>query len=115
MKTYLLRAVLFAACLTSRLAATDEAPSAAPPPASTPAPLTDAERKQEEAVRARLAEHALKKPTPPADATTTAPNTAAAATPVTPEKEDPTMLLPRVEVSKSRITDLALALHEKDV
>jgi LPS O-antigen subunit length determinant protein (WzzB/FepE family) len=56
----------------------------------------------------------MKKANPAAAATTT-PGTSAVPTPVTPEKEDPTMLLPRVEVNQTRITELAIALHEKDV
>ena len=55
----------------------------------------------------------MKKANPAAAATT--PGTSAVPTPVTPEKEDPTMLLPRVEVNQTRITELAIALHEKDV
>ncbi len=111
---------LLTACLALRLAAAD--PSA---PASTP----DDQKQLEEKVRLRLAEHALKKaakpapvanpattpgatpvtPAPAADATTT-PTPATAATP----PEDPATLLPRVEVSKERITQLAIQLQEKD-
>ena len=108
MKNHLLRAVLFAACLTARLAAADEA--ASPPPAPTPPPLSESEKKQEEAIRARLADHALKKANSAGAVATADPGT-----PITPEKENPTMLMPRVEVNQSRITELAIALHEKDV
>jgi hypothetical protein len=123
MKTYLLRAVLVSACLAARLAAADSAPASAepapiaePPPApAVTSPQTPEEQKKlEEAIRARLAEHALKK----ANAATAAAETPAPGsppTPITPAKQEPTMLLPRVEVNKSRITELAIALHEKDV
>jgi hypothetical protein len=125
MKTYLLRAVLFSACLLTRLPAADSSPAnaepapvAEPPPtaalAPTSPPSPEDQKKLEDAIRTRLAEHALKK----ANAATAAADTPAPGappTPITPAKEDPTMLLPRIEVNKSRITDLAIALHEKDV
>ncbi len=110
------RFALITAVLSLRLSAADtpastpdQTPFAEPPPGSTPAATRtpDEQRKLEDAVRLRLAEHALKKAGKPATATT--------ATPATPAKDDPTMLLPRIEVSKSRITELAIALHEKDV
>ncbi len=110
------RFALITAVLSLRLSAADtpastpdQTPFAEPPPGSTPAATRtpDEQRKLEDAVRLRLAEHALKKAGKPATATT--------ATPAAPAKDDPTMLLPRIEVSKSRITELAIALHEKDV
>ena len=130
------RFALITAVLTVRLAAADtsatipdQAPIAEPPPGSTSAPTRTPEeqKKLEDAIRLRLAEHALKKAGKPASATApdsgTTPSSAAA-TPTNPAtvtaqataaSENPTMLLPRVEVSKSRITELAIALHEKDV
>lgn len=113
------RFALIATVLTLRLAAADtpdQTPLAEPPPGLTPAATRSPEdqKKLEEAVRLRLAEHALKKAGKPAPVTTATPATPAT-TAVTPAKDDPTMLLPRVEVSKSRITELAIALHEKDV
>ncbi len=112
------RFALIATVLTLRLAAADtpeQTPIAEPPPGSTPSATRTPEeqKKLEDAVRLRLAEHALKKAAKPAGVTPAAPADPTAAP--TPAKEDPTMLLPRIEVSKSRITELAIALHEKDV
>ena len=127
------RFALITAVLTLRLTAadtpatpSDQTPIAEPPPGSTPAPTRTPEeqKKLEEAVRLRLAEHALKKAgkTAPASATELTPATTATPTnpgtvtaQATATTENPTMLLPRVEVSKSRVTELAIALHEKDV
>lgn len=127
MKPLFFRTTLFTACLALRLAAADAPP---PAPAPTPSPAVDDQKKLEEAIRERLAEHALKKgakapvatPTETTTTTTTATpaNLAApvaanadAATPKPPE--DPATQLPRVEVNKSRVTDLAIKLHEKDL
>jgi hypothetical protein len=126
MKFPLLRTTLLAAGLACRLAAQssatapDQAPIAEPPPSPDAAPpRTPAEQKKlEEAIRLRLAEHALKKaakPAAPTDATATPATTAeSTATPADASKQDPTMLLPRVEVSKSRVTELAIALQAID-
>lgn len=126
MKLPLLRATLVAACLTLRLGAQnpanppESAPIAEPPPVLAPASnrTPEEQKKLEETIRVRLAEHVLKKAgkpaTPPATTTTAPAGTATAAT-AEPAKEDPTMLLPRVEVNQSRITELAIALHEKDL
>jgi hypothetical protein len=122
MKAPFFRTALITGCVAAcRLAAADETPPPAPAPASTP--LTDDQKKLEEAIRIRLAEHALKKG---AKATVTATEASAAtANPGAPGAngtgtaakpgEDPTMLLPRVEVNKSRVTELAIKLHEKDL
>ena len=128
------RFALITAVLSLRLAAADtrastpeQTPIAEPPPDSAPAPTRTPEeqKKLEDAVRLRLAEHALKKAGRPASAT--APDSGTTSAPATPTNpatvtaqataatENPTMLMPRVEVSKSRITELAIALHEKDV
>lgn len=121
MNNSLLRAALFTACLASPLAAADTpanpsegTPIAEPPPtAAVPSTQTpEDQRKLEEAIRARLAEHAMNRASA---APAAAGATPAVPTPVTPAKDDPTMLLPRVEVNQSRITQLAVALHEKDV
>lgn len=137
MKSPLLRTALFTACLTIRLAAADaptpdQAPIAEPPPvpALAPIPAQDDQKKLEEAIRLRLAEHALKKAskasptvtgTPsdaPADPVAPVPAAPAPAKDATAQaaqaKEDAAMMLPRVEVSKSRITDLAIQLQQKD-
>ena len=132
MKSPLLRTAFLSACLTLRLAAatpaptTDqEAPISEPPPvvAPTPPPAQDDQKKLEEAIRLRLAEHALHKAAKaaPASDTATPPETSATPTPakdattqVATAKEDPATMLPRVEVSKSRITDLAIQLQQKD-
>jgi hypothetical protein len=131
----MLGTALFSVCLTLRLAAatpaptTDQAPIAEPPPALSPppTPAQDDQKKLEDAIRLRLAEHALKKASKsaPAAATTPAPGTTAApvttapaqtvAANATPAKEDPATMLPRVEVSKSRITELTIQQHELDV
>ena len=116
------RFALITAVLTLRLAAADtpastpdQTPIAEPPPGTIAAATRTPEeqKKLEEAVRLRLAEHALKKAAKPAVVSPPAPADATAA--ANPAKQDPTMLLPRIEVSKSRITELAIALHEKDV
>jgi hypothetical protein len=121
MKNVLLRAALLSACVASRLAATDApetTPVAEPPPATAPAPAaaptSEDQKKLEDAIRARLAEHAIRKASP-AVAAPASDAPPVPATPVTPAKEDPTLLLPRVQVNQSRITELAIALHEKDV
>ncbi len=125
MKFPLLRTLLLAAGLTARLAAQDAAPApdqtpiAEPPPSPAAAPLRTPEeqKKLEDAIRLRLAEHALKKAQPavvadPAakPATDAPPN----ATPPDAAKQDPTMLMPRVEVNQSRVTELAIALQDID-
>jgi len=121
MKNFLLRAALFTACLAPPLDAADApasppetTPIAEPPPtAAVPSMQTPEDQKKlEDAIRTRLTEHAIRKASP---APATAGATSAVPTPVTPAKDDPTMLLPRVEVNQSRITELAVALHEKDV
>jgi hypothetical protein len=138
MKSPLLRTALLTACLTLRLAAAtpdstpEQTPIAEPPPvpAPLPAPAQDDQKKLEEAIRLRLAEHALKKAskadhpataTPPETPANPAAPAAAAATPakdanaqVAQAKEDPATTLPSVQVSKSRITDLAIQLQQKD-
>jgi len=119
MKSPLLRTALLTTCLALRLGAADT-PAPSPEPAAAPAPATDEQKKQEEAIRLRLAEHTLKKTAPaaPVAATTagtvaTAPATGAEAPPAKPA-DDPTMLLPRVEVSQTRITETAIQLQAKD-
>ena len=129
MRSFPVRSVLLAACLTLRLAAAD-APAPSPDSAATPAasPALDDQKKLEEAIRARLAEHALKKTTmaatvtpaaaqPGTDATGTTAATPAkdAGAPPAKPADDPTTLLPRVEVNQSRITALAIKQHEMDV
>jgi hypothetical protein len=121
MKTLLVRSTLLIACLALRLAAAD-----------APATALDDQKKLEEAIRIRLADHALHKaskaapaaaaatPTPPAPGTAALP-IAPAPTPVATDvqaaqttKDATATQLPRVEVSRSRITETAIALHEKD-
>jgi hypothetical protein len=126
MKLPLLRTALLTACLAARLTAQspatapDQTPIAEPPPSPDTAPprTPEEQKKLEEAIRLRLAEHALKKakPAPATDgaAADAAKSEAAAQAAATPAKENPTMLLPRVEVSKSRVTELAIALQEID-
>jgi len=125
MKSPLLRTALLTTCLTLRLAAADapdtnQTATAAPAPASA----IDDQKKLEEAIRLRLAEHALKKAEAAAPATaaggtataaaaTPAPAQGAAAQPAKPADEA-TMLLPRVEVNQSRITETAIQLQAKD-
>jgi len=119
MKFPSLRIALLIAGLTVRLAAAD-APA---PTAPAPTQAQDDQKKLEEAIRLRLAEHALKKATRDAPATvatmpapgTTATTPAPTAAGVTPPKEEPATMLPRVEVSKSRITELTIQQHELDV
>ena len=124
MKLLLLRTTLLTACLALRLAAAD---TPGPSPASTSTAPLDDQKKLEEAIRLRLAEHALKKATkaaPPA-ATATPPSGSPANPAGTPPaaadaqsaapKDEPTTLLPPVEVSQSRITELAIKQHEMDV
>ena len=122
MSSFPVRSVLLAACLTLRLAAADS-PAPSPEAAATPAPspALDDQKKLEEAIRARLAEHALKKTTmaatvapaaaqsgPDVPGTTPAATRAKdAGTPPAKPADDPTTLLPRVEVNQSRITALA--------
>jgi hypothetical protein len=119
------RFALLIACLALRLAAAD-----------TPASAAADQKKLEEAIRVRLADHALHKASraaPPADTATATtatgataqPGGTAAATPATTAtpagtpaaapKDEAATQLPRVEVNKSRITELAIALHEKDI
>ena len=119
----MLGTALFSACLTIRLGAatpaptTDQAPIAEPPPALSPppTPAQDDQKKLEDAIRLRLAEHALKKATKGAPAATTAAPAQTVAAAATPAKEDPATMLPRMEVSKSRITELTIQQHELDV
>ena len=120
MKTLLVRSALLSACLALRLAAAD-----------APSSTLDDQKKLAAAIRLRLADHALHKAaknSPATDAATTAtattppaapaPNPATAPTPdalVAQTKDETATQLPRVEVNKSRITETAIALHEKDV
>jgi hypothetical protein len=124
MKTLLARSALLTACLALRLAAAD-----------APSSTLDDQKKLEEAIRLRLADHALHKAAKAAtapDAAASAPavtgavaqptaTAAAPATTPTPDalvaqtKDETATRLPRVEVNKSRITETAIALHEKDV
>lgn len=122
MKAPFIRTALLVGCVAAcRLAAADETPP--PPAAPAPTPLTDDQKKLEEAIRIRLAEHALKKgakanvTTTEANAATTTPANPGATSPETPPKpaEDPATQMQRVEVNKSRVTDLAIKLHEKDL
>ena len=115
MSSFPVRSVLLAACLTLRLAAADS-PAPSPEAAATPAPspALDDQKKLEEAIRARLAEHALKKTTmaatvapaaaqsgPDVPGTTPAATRAKdAGTPPAKPADDPTTLLPRVEVNQ---------------
>ena len=126
MKFPLLRTLLLSAGLAARLAAQSPAPAPDPTPIAEPPPSPDTapprtpeeQKKLEEAIRLRLAEHALKKAKPAAAtdgaATEAAKSEAAAQAAATPAKEDPTMLLPRVEVNQSRVTELAIALQAID-
>ena len=119
------RFALLIACLALRLAAAD-----------TPASAAEDQKKLEEAIRVRLADHALHKASraaPPAESATgptatpapgatahpaPAPTPTAAAPagpPAAAPKDEAATQLPRVEVNKSRITELAIALHEKDI
>jgi hypothetical protein len=121
------RTALLATCLALRLGAADT-PATSPATTTAPTPAIEDQRKLEEAIRLRLAEHALKKvetaaPAPAAAAQspeTAAPATTAAApakgAQAEPAKsaDDPTMLLPRVEVSQTRITESAIQLQAKD-
>ena len=128
-----LRLALIAACLALRLAAAEDPssnaePVALPPPQPAAPPTTD-QQKLEAAIRERLAEHTLEKtakttPTThaaPAAAATTATaagtaGTTATATPTSgPTSDQATLLLPRVEVNKSRITEVMIKEHEKDL
>ena len=99
-----------AACLAVRLAAAD-----APAP-TAPISAADEEKKHEQAILDRLAEHSLKKGEKPS----TAGGSGKSATPGVsgvpdaPAKEDATMLLPRVEVNQSRITEQVILEHKKD-
>jgi hypothetical protein len=124
MKTLLVRSALLTACLAIRLAAAD-----------APASAQDDQKKLEEAIRLRLADHALHKaskaapatgtavpataqPAPASQPAATAPGPATTTTAdiqVAQSKDETATQLPRVEVSKSRITETAIALHEKDV
>jgi len=116
MKSPLLRTALLTTCLTFRLVAAD---SPAPSPATTTSPTAtsalDEQRKLEEAIQLRLAEHALKKTatTAATTPTATAPAKDTGGQPAKPA-DDPTMLLPKVEVSQSRITESAIQLQAKD-
>ena len=124
MKTSFSRTALLTACLALRVAAQESAstPPAAPlpPPVTAPVPAADDQKKLEDAIRERLAEHALKKASKAA--TTTAPDAPATEAPITPDKAatavpkpEPATQMQRVEVNKSRVTDLAIKLHEKDL
>jgi len=127
-----LRLALIAACLALRLAAAEDPgsnaePVALPPPQPAAPPTAD-QQKLEAAIRERLAEHTLEKtakttPThaaPVAAATTaTAAGNAGTTAPATstssPTSDQATLLLPRVEVNKSRITEVMIKEHQKDL
>ncbi|MEO6875711.1 MAG: hypothetical protein ABI222_12900 [Opitutaceae bacterium] len=139
------RTVLVSVCLTLRLAAADpDTDVALPPPSATPAPApvrtTADQKKLEAAIRERLAEHALRKSTktvatepipaetpadknakpvaasaPAVSTAPTKPGASAATATAASSKEDSTMLLPRVEVNKTRVTEQLIKEHEKDV
>ena len=129
MKTHL-RLALFAASFALPLAAAeDPAPSVEPAAAPAPQSATRSpaeQQKLEAAIRERLAEHTLEKAAKNAPATHPAPSpepkaaqpgatAAPAGAPADAAKQDPTLLLPRVEVNKSRITEIMLKEHEKDL
>ena len=120
MKAPFFRTALLIGCVAvCRLAAADDVPP--PPPAPTASTMTDDQKKLEEAIRIRLAEHTLKKGAKATVATTAettgTPPAAAATNPGTPPKpaEDPATQLQRVEVNQTRVTELAIKLHEKDL
>lgn len=104
-----LRTALLAAGLALRLAAAD-----APTPAA-PASPADEQKILEQAILERLADHALKKgeKAAPVGATDKAAPAPVSGVPDAPAT-DPTMLLPRVEVNQSRITQQAILEHQKD-
>ena len=114
-------ALLFATLAAAGLAAdpSTSAPAAAPAPAPAPAP--DSKKALEEAIKARLNEHALKHATKTAAVPKADPNAKPVATPqdaaaqAAKAKEEEALLLPQVQVSQSRITELDRQLHEVDL
>lgn len=90
---------------------------------------SDRKARLEEAIKARLSEHAAKKLTaavaPPVKPEAPAKSAAPAATPApipknaapgtAAPKEEPVIVLPKVEVNRARITELERELHEKDL
>jgi small-conductance mechanosensitive channel len=119
-----LRLALISAGLAVRLAAAEDpspiAEPAAPPPPHASTLSAAEQQKLESAIRERLAEHTLEKASKNAPAVHTAPATPAANVPGTKAatsaaNPEVTTLMPRVEVNKSRITELAIKEHEKDL
>jgi type IV secretory pathway VirB10-like protein len=116
MKSRILLSLLFIVCMAVRVRADDDADAAA-------------KKKLEDAIRARLAEHARKQatgsmledspppPTAPVDPAakpvapaTPAPAPADAAKP----KEEPVTMMPKFEVKREKITELQIQIQEKD-
>ncbi len=120
MKFRFLLSFLFIVCLAVHVRADDDADAAA-------------KKKLEDAIKARLAEHARKQATgsmledspppaaTPADAAkAAAPATAAPGTPApastdaTKPKEEPVTMMPKFEVKREKITELQILIQEKD-
>jgi hypothetical protein len=116
MKSRILLSLLFIVCVAVRVRADDDADAAA-------------KKKLEDAIRARLAEHARKQATgsmledsPPPPGTPADP-AAKPATPAAPApastgaakpKEEPVTMMPKFEVKREKITELQILIQEKD-
>ncbi len=110
---YAVRIAVCTAGLAVRLWAAD-APAA---PTATP---VDEQKKLEDAILTRLADHAIKKGEKPVPATAAAGKTAPAPAGVSQvpdgvSKEDVTTLMPKLEVNQSRITAQRIQEQKKDL
>ena len=116
MKFRFLLSLLFIVCVAVHVRADDDADAVA-------------KKKLEDAIRARLAEHARKQatgsmledsPPPPATPADAAAKAAAPATPApaaadaTKPKEEPVTMMPKFEVKREKITELQIQIQEKD-
>jgi len=109
------RIALCTASLAVRLMAAD-APAPAPASAAPAAPVDD-QKKLEDAIMTRLADHAIKKGDKPVTTGAKTPESEKTGVSQVPDgvsKTDPTMLMPKVEVNQSRITQQRIIEQEKE-
>ncbi len=104
------RIALCTASFAVRLIAADT-----PAPAAPASPV-DEQKKLEDAILTRLADHAIKKGEKPAAAGKT-PESAKTGVSQVPDgvSPDPTLLMPKVEVNQSRITEQRIIEQKKDL